>query len=214
MLFTLVLGSNQCSSSFSMGSSLNNANPDWLTSRHPISWLSVTKNSSTVVEPSKPTTWFENKKKEFEYFQPIDSSKRVDALPDRFHWENGQGWRAVESDGKDFWAGWRALPSETAWLRAHPSEGSARELVGNRKRICPSPSWCRHCVADAIEDTTTACYSEERKGRRSRPAVAIPAQRWRVHCQICCLLTKNRSKWNQNDGDGANRSPKKGATMK
>ena len=54
---TLHLGSSQCSSSFSIGSSLNKANPDWLTSRHPISWFKVTINSSTVVEPSNPTTF-------------------------------------------------------------------------------------------------------------------------------------------------------------
>lgn len=58
---TLAFLLRQCSRSFSMGSSEKRANPDCWTSRHPISWLSDWRNSSMVVEPSKPMTWMDGK---------------------------------------------------------------------------------------------------------------------------------------------------------
>lgn len=56
-IHTFALWLRQCSKSFSMGSSENKANPDWWTSRQPISWFSDIKNSSMVVDPSNPMTW-------------------------------------------------------------------------------------------------------------------------------------------------------------
>ena len=55
---TFAWRSMKCSRSFSMGSSLNNVKPDWWTSRQPISWFRVFRNSSIVVLPSKLTTWY------------------------------------------------------------------------------------------------------------------------------------------------------------
>lgn len=53
---TLADGCRQCSRSLPDGSSVKRANPDSWGFLIPILWFSVWRNSSTVVEPSKPTT--------------------------------------------------------------------------------------------------------------------------------------------------------------
>lgn len=55
--FTLADGCRQCSRSLPNGSSVKRAKPDSWGFLTPILWFSVLRNSSTVVEPSKPTTY-------------------------------------------------------------------------------------------------------------------------------------------------------------
>lgn len=57
IFFTLAVFWRQCSNVLSIGSSLKRAKPEWVESRIPASSFTVWINSSTVVEPSKPTTY-------------------------------------------------------------------------------------------------------------------------------------------------------------
>lgn len=53
---TLTLPCRQCSRSLPEGSSVKRAKPEWDDFLMPVSWFSCWRNSSTVEEPSKPTT--------------------------------------------------------------------------------------------------------------------------------------------------------------
>lgn len=53
---TLTLPCRQCSRSLPEGSSVKRAKPEWDDFLMPVSWFSRWRNSSTVEEPSKPTT--------------------------------------------------------------------------------------------------------------------------------------------------------------
>lgn len=53
---TLTLPCRQCSRSLPQGSSVKRAKPEWDDFLMPVSWFSRWRNSSTVEEPSKPTT--------------------------------------------------------------------------------------------------------------------------------------------------------------
>lgn len=53
---TLMLPCRQCSRSLPEGSSVKRAKPEWEDFLMPVSWFRRWRNSSTVEEPSKPTT--------------------------------------------------------------------------------------------------------------------------------------------------------------
>lgn len=53
---TFMLPCRQCSKFLPEGSSVNRENPMWDGFLIPVSWFSLWMNSSTVEEPSKPTT--------------------------------------------------------------------------------------------------------------------------------------------------------------
>lgn len=55
-LITLMLPCRQCSRSLPEGSSVKRAKPEWEDFLMPVSWFRRWRNSSTVEEPSKPTT--------------------------------------------------------------------------------------------------------------------------------------------------------------
>jgi len=57
MSLTLIVDWRQCSISSVPGSSVNRANPDWDTSLIVMALLRVCRNSCTVVDPSKLTTY-------------------------------------------------------------------------------------------------------------------------------------------------------------
>lgn len=55
-IITLMLPCRQCSRSLPEGSSVKRAKPEWDDFLMPVSWFRRWRNSSTVEEPSKPTT--------------------------------------------------------------------------------------------------------------------------------------------------------------
>lgn len=88
----------KCCRFFSIGSSLNRVNPLTLDSRQPISWHNVERNSSTVVDPSKLTTCWQNimlKPYQMQTFQQQTKSLQLQLSPRR---SNGQSdwWKSFE----------------------------------------------------------------------------------------------------------------------